>query len=532
MKKKIENCTIALMGIVYLFNVIGCETSLIDRMNGVFLFSQIFRIILSLCGFILVCSGLKTKMNRKADFMAISILETSMLLIMQLWLFMHEKSVLFSGRFLECNWLIEGLQIITLLICINYIEENTHIAKWSVGAISICVWGIIFIFLKIPSNFESWRSSFYIFTGILKCVLGILSIAIIYLISYKKIRTMPKVEKWSIYQLLTIKAVLYCFMLVNMSLKSNSILLLIMLLQVIFNFISVIYIEELIVGIFWRSIDSGVQEKNEQLIKGYIEQRTLVKAAQAIHKDIESIGEKTLNLERKLQSEKNHKGEKYIEKINNNCHRLLKLSDNILELNSYESGNKKPKFEYLNMSALVKGIVESLETYVTQKRIEIKYTSISEDIMAEVERDAIERILLNLISNAVKYNIDNGKIEVILGERRKRVYLCVKDTGIGIPNNLQKSIFEKFKRVNSTLTKQQEGSGLGLSIVKSLVELHQGEIKIASKEGRGTLISIELPKIQKKRKDEDGCRDLDTNSLNEKILVEFSDLETCKIGGK
>lgn len=532
MEKKVENLIIGIMGAGYLYIVTGCETSMADWIKGAFLFTQIFRIILSLCGFILVCSGLKTKMNRKADFMAISIMEISILLIMQLWMAMQDNPLLYAGRFFECNWLIEGLQIITLLICINYIEENTYIAKWSIAAISTCVLGIIFIFLKIPNSFESWQISSYLFWTFVKCVLGISSIAVIYFISYKKIQVMPKVEKRSTYALLIIKVVLYCCISINILFKAISPILLTMVLQVIFNFISIIYIQELTVGVFWKSIDSGVQAKNEELIKGYIEQRTLVKAAQAIHKDIESINNKTLELEKKLLEKHNQKSEKYIEKIKNNCHRLLKLSDNILELNSYESGKKMPKFEYLNMSTLIEAIVESLETYVNQKGIEIKYVSIRDDIMAEVERDSIERILLNLISNAVKYNVDNGKIEVLLGERRKRVYICVKDTGIGIPNNLQKSIFEKFKRVNSTLTKQQEGSGLGLSIVKTLVELHEGEIKIASKEGRGTLISIELPKVQRKRKGENGWCNLDTNHLDEKILVEFSDLETCKVGGK
>ena len=261
----------------------------------------------------------------------------------------------------------------------------------------------------------------------------------------------------------------------------------------------------------------------EEVIKGDVEQKMLVAAAREIQKAIGVINNKTLELETTLSAWNRKKDLNYIDKIKNNCHRLQRLSDNILDLNQYEAGCSSAKFESINLSTLLGGMVESVEPYVRQHGIDIQYTASNPYIIADIDREAIERLFLNLVSNAVKYNKESGKIQVILSKKKHKVFLCVKDTGIGIPPHYLELIFEKFQRVESRLTQVQEGSGLGLSIVKSLVDLHYGEIKIISQEGKGTLISIGLP--IKQESDRETIRDyVKVRHLDEKIKMEFSHL--------
>lgn len=132
-------------------------------------------------------------------------------------------------------------------------------------------------------------------------------------------------------------------------------------------------------------------------------------------------------------------------------------------------------------------------------------------------------MLLNLISNAIKYSKPNGKISIYINEKQERAYICVEDTGIGIPEEKLKNIFERFERVETGFARTQEGSGLGLAIVKNIIEAHQGKINICSKENQGTLVSLNLPIYQGQKN-----RQLDIRSkatLKRKIEVEFADLK-------
>ena len=107
--------------------------------------------------------------------------------------------------------------------------------------------------------------------------------------------------------------------------------------------------------------------------------------------------------------------------------------------------------------------------------------------------DKIERIILNLLSNAIKYTNPGGKISINISEKNNKVHILVKDTGIGIPKHMLNNVFERYQQVDSSLTRGIEGSGLGLSIVKSFVGLHGGTIKVKSEENVGSEFHVILP---------------------------------------
>lgn len=526
LKKIINFSGLMLVIFLYLIYMTKLQNHDIDMILVIGYLEGILKVILGICGVILTYNTMKIKINNKANFMAISALSISVFTILEFWFCInHSHSILLPGVTDKCKWTIEYLQIISLIICINYIDEQTSLKVWSLIYGGICGVGMIFAWgsFEIPFKILSHSNVFWIEDIIgISCIL-LASVA--YGMNYKKIKVLSSFERNIISMLFRIKILGNALEVFNLISYHSGIYIICQMAQMIFSLLIVAYIDELTLSMTWKKIDLGVQNKNEQVTRGYAEQRTLVTAASEIRRMIENINKKTFNLEMKIAADYSSKYMKYIDKIKNNCCRLLKLSMNILDLNTYEGGKQTSRFELINLTALIGGIVESLETYIMQRGIQIVYTASNECIMAEVDKDAVERLFLNLLSNAVKYNRVNGTIKVILTEKKKIIYLCIQDTGIGIPSHYLDLIFEKFQRVNAGLAREQEGSGLGLSIVKSLVDAHHGEIKIVSKEDRGTLISIGLPITQGEKIDRQKCKKIRKGSLYEKIQLEFSDLE-------
>ena len=117
-------------------------------------------------------------------------------------------------------------------------------------------------------------------------------------------------------------------------------------------------------------------------------------------------------------------------------------------------------------------------------------------IIVLADKDLIERGILNILSNSIKYNKENGMINVFVGARGKNIIVEIQDTGIGIPKEKQKYIFNRYERIKASKGAYKEGSGLGLNIVKEIVNKFNGEIKLESEEGVGTKITLIIPKVE------------------------------------
>lgn len=185
--------------------------------------------------------------------------------------------------------------------------------------------------------------------------------------------------------------------------------------------------------------------------------------------------------------------QKYIKMMKQNCYRLLKLIDNLIDIGKIGSGFFNMNFRNENIVPLIEEITLSTVEFAKGKEIKLIFdTQIEEKVIAcDVEK--IERVMLNLLSNAIKYTKEKGTIKVNIYEKDKKILISVKDKGEGIPPNMLEEIFEIFRRVDSSFTRKNEGSGIGLYIVKSIIELHQGTISVKSKVGRGSEFIIELP---------------------------------------
>lgn len=153
-------------------------------------------------------------------------------------------------------------------------------------------------------------------------------------------------------------------------------------------------------------------------------------------------------------------------------------------------------------------------------------TDIEEKIMY-CDPDKIERIVLNLLSNAIKFSSAPGIIYIYLKDMGDFISFSVKDTGIGIKEDQLNIIFERFKQVNKSFTREQEGSGIGLSLVKALVELHNGSIEVNSNYGQGSEFIVNLPSnmnFSANKAETLNDKHISQHSNAEKVTIEFSDI--------
>ncbi|WP_297435985.1 PAS domain-containing sensor histidine kinase [uncultured Clostridium sp.] len=180
--------------------------------------------------------------------------------------------------------------------------------------------------------------------------------------------------------------------------------------------------------------------------------------------------------------------EKYEKTIVGNAQRLLNIVDEIADSNSEEEFKKG----YYNIVSVVKEVSESMMPYMKIKEITFEFTTSKEEFYIECDKSMVERIILNLVSNAIKFTPINGYIYIEIFFVNSWVEILVKDTGIGIDREFGKVVFERFKQCGNIID-AKNGSGIGLYSVKRLVELHEGTIDLESDIGEGCIFTVKLP---------------------------------------
>lgn len=216
------------------------------------------------------------------------------------------------------------------------------------------------------------------------------------------------------------------------------------------------------------------------------------------------------------------KREKYLMVMKQNCYRLMRLISNFLDMTKADSGFLKVNMVNLNIINVVEEITLSVIPYVESKGLQLIFDTDLEERTMGFDPDKIERIILNLLSNAIKYTNCGGKIFVNITNSENEIQISVKDTGIGIPQDKIKFIFERFWQVDKTLKRVCEGTGIGLSITKSFIEMHNGKIDVKSVYGEGSEFIVILPVkvLEEQGMEEDSI--YETNI--ERINIEFSDI--------
>ena len=176
-----------------------------------------------------------------------------------------------------------------------------------------------------------------------------------------------------------------------------------------------------------------------------------------------------------------------------NGQRLQRLINQLLDLSKVEAGKMKLHTSHVDLVELLREIVASYESLAKEKNIRYFFYPEVKQLMMYVDGEKMEKILHNLLSNAFKFTQEGEEIIMNLRAGEKSALISVSDSGIGIADNQLDKIFDRFYQVDSSQTRGYEGSGLGLSLVKDLVELHHGRISVDSKEGKGTTFTVSLP---------------------------------------
>lgn len=177
--------------------------------------------------------------------------------------------------------------------------------------------------------------------------------------------------------------------------------------------------------------------------------------------------------------------------IRKEANRLLAMIEEIMHLTRIEENREKVHREPVRLQAIVHDIVEFMEPVLVEKKVTVHCTM--EDVEFLGDKGLIREMAMNLIDNAVKYNLPGGHVYVSVRSSGSFVEFSVSDTGIGIPEDKQKRVFERFYRADTSRSRKISGSGLGLSIVKHIVEYHNGTITLKSRENKGTDIVVQLP---------------------------------------
>ncbi|MGI6085793.1 MAG: sensor histidine kinase [Acetivibrionales bacterium] len=214
-----------------------------------------------------------------------------------------------------------------------------------------------------------------------------------------------------------------------------------------------------------------------------------------------------------------------------NCYRLLRLVNNLIDITKIDSDYFDLKLVNCNIVEVAEAITLSIAEYIESKGITLTFDTNTEEKNIVCDPEQIERVLFNLLSNAVKFTPSGGMIWVKLSDCGDKVVITVKDNGIGIPDNKQKKIFERFQQVNKSLSRQSEGSGIGLSLVKSLIEKHGGKINLNSKLGEGSEFIFEIPckPVTGKLHDLNSKSFFSQHNYVERARIEFSDIYSSDI---
>ena len=214
---------------------------------------------------------------------------------------------------------------------------------------------------------------------------------------------------------------------------------------------------------------------------------------------------------------------KYTDLIKQNSYRLLRQVNNVIDLTKMDTDSFEINLQNCNIVKILRKITQSTRDYVENNGRQLIFNTDIDKKITACDPLNIERIILNLISNAVKFTNKDDKITVSLTDKGDNILISVKDTGIGIKKEDQNLVFEQFRQVDESFTRKNEGSGIGLSIVKSLVELHNGSIRVESDFGKGSEFIIELPVYTVAEEKDFNITQFNDN-LIDKISVEFSDI--------
>jgi len=244
-------------------------------------------------------------------------------------------------------------------------------------------------------------------------------------------------------------------------------------------------------GILALIHDVTQQRKSEQMHREFVanvshELRTPITNIRSYAETLEDVGEEM------PPDNRAH----FLQVILNESDRMVKIVQDLLMLSKFDAGDNDMRFEDFDIANSTNNICEAIRLNVEKRDMRLAVEVPAGEVICCGDRARIEQVIVNIITNAIRYTPDGGEISVKVGGSEHHVWVSVKDTGIGIPQEQLPHIFDRFYRVDRARSRALGGSGLGLSIAKEIVMKHGGEISIDSEPGKGTKVLIRLPREQ------------------------------------
>jgi signal transduction histidine kinase len=183
-----------------------------------------------------------------------------------------------------------------------------------------------------------------------------------------------------------------------------------------------------------------------------------------------------------------------LQAMEGNARRLLRQVNTLLDFAKIDAGRLECNYEYDNIGRIFQGLSAAARPHLLNRKIDLVLEGLETIPDTILDPDKIETMAANLLSNAIKFTPEGGRITIRIAEEEEIIWFEVEDTGIGIPEDKLDAVFERFIQVDDKLNRRQEGTGLGLAMVKQLAKIHAGKVTVQSKLGQGTTFRIELPK--------------------------------------
>ncbi len=231
-----------------------------------------------------------------------------------------------------------------------------------------------------------------------------------------------------------------------------------------------------------------------------------------------------------------HRIAPYVKSIYNNSVRLLHLIQELIDFRKVETGNLRLNVRNGNFTCFVRALVDAFRQYAANKKIDLRFFHADSGICGWFDNKVMEKVFLNLISNALKYTPEGGTVSVRLSQEENFISVSVEDTGVGIPDEYQEKIFDRFFQQHGAFAKGRgiavDSAGVGLSLTKSLVDLHKGTIRLKSSAGEGSCFTVTFPAAEENYSEKEKHDDMliDETRIQDKASEEFMDVETITYG--
>ena len=211
-------------------------------------------------------------------------------------------------------------------------------------------------------------------------------------------------------------------------------------------------------------------------------------------------------------------------RINQNCKRLIRTINNFIDTNKIQEGYLVPNLKVYNIVSVIENISLACNKYIKKINNTLIFDSCEEEIYAKIDKDMMERIIMNILSNMVKYGVEGGKINIDISINNGNVITTINNSLYTISEEVIKEMFDKFSKLNKSLNREKEGSGLGMFLCKALIKLQGGKLMVESSEDKGTSFIIEIPYI-KDTANLEVCEDeYNIQELDYSVDIEFSDI--------